>query len=401
MGPVLEFARLVGVINIERVRAETPALSERIFLDSAGSSLPPEPVLNTVLEHLRTEARIGGYRAASQRSDDLADGYQVFAELLDCAPEEVAFTESASRSWLSLLDAITLGPGDRVLISQVEYGSSLIALHRLAEQHGFSIERMPSDETGQVDVQALRGMLDERVKLVSVTQVPTNSGLINPVAEITEAAHGVGALVLLDACQSVGQFPVRMRELGVDMVTGTGRKWLRGPRGTGFLAVRQDERLWPRLIMDGGAELTGPDSYRLHSGPGKLYELFEYGVAQRLGLIEAGRYALELGLEEIGKVVLDRAAYLRAALAELPGVRVLDPGRQRGGIVTFTVEGVPIEAVKETLWRQGIVVSGGAMPDGLLDWLARDLDGCVRASPHYFNTEEELDRVVETVRTSR
>ncbi|WP_031470681.1 aminotransferase class V-fold PLP-dependent enzyme [Sciscionella sediminilitoris] len=385
------------MIDLSAVRADTPALNERIFLDSAGSSLPPSPVLEEMFAHLRAEASIGGYRAAAQREAELRSGYPVFAELLDCAPGEIAFTESASRSWLALLDAIPLGPGDRVLISQVEYGSYVIALLRLAERAGFTVEQMPSDETGQVDVDATRAMLDERVKLVSVTHVPTNSGLISPVAAITAAAHEVGAFVLLDACQSVGQFPVRMRELGVDMITGTGRKWLRGPRGTGFLAVRQDERLWPRLIMDSAASLDGPDSYHIHSGPGAQYELFEYGVAARLGLIRAARYALELGLEAIGEAVLAKGTYLRAALGALPGVRVLDPGREQGGIVTFAVDGTPVDAVREALWQKGIVVGGGAMPDGLLDWRARGLDGCVRASPHYFTTEAELDALVHAV----
>lgn len=368
-----------------------------IFLDSAGSSLPPDVVLAEMTGHLQAEAQVGGYKAAEARADDLADGYRVFGDLLDCEPGQIAFTDSASRSWLSLLDAVPLGPGDRVLITQVEYGGNAVALFRLAEQRGFTVEQLPSDETGQVDVAAAQDMLDERVKLVSVVHIPTNSGLISPVAEIAKAAHEVGALVLLDACQSVGHIPVRMGELGVDMLSGTGRKWLRGPRGTGFLAVRADAPLWPRLFDHTGADMVGTTGYQLRPGA-QPFELYEYSVAARLGLIAAARYALDIGMDTIGAQVCERGRLLRTALAAIPGVSTHDPGRERSGIVTFSVAGVPAEQVRDILWEQGIVVTGGRGPAARIDMTARGITEFVRASPHYFVTEQQLDQAVDAVR---
>lgn len=387
------------MIDLAAVRADTPGCRDRAFLDSAGSSLPPTPVLDTVIGHLRREAEIGGYLAAHERADDLERGYRVFADLLDCAPDEVAFTDSASRSWLSVMDSVPLADGDRVLIGQVEYATNAVALLRRAEATGATVEAVPSDETGALDVAALRDVLDERVKLLSLVHVPTNGGLVNPVREATEAAHDAGALVLLDGCQSVGQLPVRAGELGVDMITGTGRKWLRGPRGTGFLMVRRAvaERLWPRLIDHTAAEWVAPDRYDLRTDA-RRYETFEYDVAARLGLVAAAEYALRLGVDAIAERIGLLAGRARDGLAALPGVRVQDLGRRRCGIVTFTVAGVDPATVRDKLRERGVTVTVSPPKGTLLDATARRLDeGVVRASPHCFVSEGDIDRLVAEV----
>jgi cysteine desulfurase / selenocysteine lyase len=388
-----------AVIDITAARTDTPASHDQVFLDSAGSSLPPVPVLREVTGHLRREAEIGGYRAAAERVDDLADGYAVFARLLGCRPEEVAFTDSATRSWLALLDSVPLGAGDRVVISEVEYASSAVALLRLAELTGAEVELVPSDGAGSLSVDALREVLDERVKLVSLVHVPTNTGLVNPVREVADAAHEVGALVLLDACQSVGQLPVRMDDLRVDMLSGTGRKWLRGPRGTGFLAVRNGvrEQLSPRLIDYSGADWVSPEVYRLHEDA-RVFELWEYGVAERLGLISAARYALGLGIDNIVAAVADRAGRLRAGLAEVPGVQVRDIGHQRCGIVTFTVDGSAADSIRGALRDRNVTVAVSTAASARIDMTLRGLDAVVRASPHYFVSPEQIDEAVAAVR---
>ncbi|WP_317494345.1 aminotransferase class V-fold PLP-dependent enzyme [Haloechinothrix sp. LS1_15] len=369
-----------------------------VFLDSAGSSLPPGPVLEAVTAHLHREAEIGGYRAAEERSADLEACYTTLAGLLGCQPDEVALTDSATRSWLGLLDAVPFRQGDRVLVGESEYAANAVALLRLAERAGISVDVVPSDSDGQFDVTALAERLDDRVALVSVVHVPTSSGLVNPVTEITAAAHRAGALVLLDACQSVGQLPVRMDELGVDMLSGTGRKWLRGPRGTGFLAVRRAvlERLRPRLVDHAGARWVSQRRYRLRDDA-RVFELWESGVAERLGLLRAAQYLRGLGVDAVARAVRDRGAYLRERLAALPGVRVHDPGARRCGIVTFTVDGVAPERVRDRLWQRGVAVTVSTAASSRFDLPRRGLQAVVRASPHYFVGYGQLDSAVRRV----
>ncbi|MFJ6672620.1 aminotransferase class V-fold PLP-dependent enzyme [Actinosynnema sp. NPDC091369] len=369
-----------------------------IFLDSAGSSLPPREVLDEVIGHLRREAEVGGYVAARERADDLEAGYGVFAELLGARPDEVAFTDSATRAWLTAFDAVPLAAGDRVLFSEAEYAGTAIPILRRAREVGATAEAVPSDAFGQVDVDALKEMLDERVKLVSLVHVPTNSGLVNPAREVAEAAHEVGALVLLDACQSIGQLPVRADELGVDLIAGTGRKWLRGPRGTGVLVVRREAaaRMRPRLVDLHSAEWVAPEEIRLRDDA-RVYEIWECGVADRLGLIAAARYALAKGIDVIEREVGERAQRLRDGLGALPGVTVRDPGVRKAGLVTFTVDGVAAADVRDRLARDGVTVTVSGASSTLLDMTRRGLDEVVRASPHYFVEPALIDQAVAAV----
>jgi selenocysteine lyase/cysteine desulfurase len=386
------------VVDLTSLRADTPAALDRVFLDSAGSSLPPTPVLEVQLAHLRREAEIGGYLAANERFDDLEAGYGVLAELLGAAPDEIAFSDSATRSWLSAFDAVPLAAGDRVLITEVEYAGNAVPLLRRAEETGATVEAVPSDASGQVDVAALRALLDERVKLVSLVHVPTNGGLVNPVAEVAAAAHEVGALVILDACQSIGQLPVRLHDLGVDMLSGTGRKWLRGPRGTGVLAVRREvaARLRPRLVDLHSGRWTSPSTYELRDDV-RVFELWECSIAAKLGLIEAARYALRVGVDTIEAEVGDRAKRLRAGLADLPGVEVRDLGERQCGLVTFTVDGMAASDVKTRLAAAGVTVTTSGVGSTRVDMTRRGLDEVVRASPHYFVSPEQVDQAVDAV----
>ncbi|WP_245983253.1 aminotransferase class V-fold PLP-dependent enzyme [Lentzea flaviverrucosa] len=372
-------------------------MSDLIFLDSAGSSIPPAEVVDEVIGHLRRETEIGGYRAAAERRDDVEAGYGVLAEFFGCAPSEVAFTDSATRSWLTAFDAVPLEKGDRVLVTEVEYGGNAVPMLRRAEETGATVEVMPSDSHGQLDVGALD--LDERVKLISLVHVPTNGGLVNPVSEVTARAHEVGALVLLDACQSTGQ--IDLRGLDYDMLVCTGRKWLRGPRGTGALVVRDEvrRRLKPRLMDHSAAEWVAPDRYEPRDDA-RVFELWEYSVADRLGLIAAVRYALAKGLDVIEAEVQERAERLREGLGAMDGITVHDLGERRSGIVTFTSDRVPATELKDRLWRENVAVTVSHKGSTLIDMTRRGLDEVVRASPHYFVTPQEIDQALERISRS-
>ncbi|GAB3213364.1 aminotransferase class V-fold PLP-dependent enzyme [Marinactinospora thermotolerans] len=387
------------MIDPERAAADTPGCrGEGVFLDSAGSSLPPSVVLDTVIGHLRREAQIGGYRAAHERGEELEAGYEVFADLLGCAPEEIAFTDSATRSWLSIFGAVPLAAGDRILLTEAEYAGNAIPILRRAEAVGAEVRVVPSSETGDISIDALADLLDERTRLVSLVHAPTNGGLLASVREAAALARDAGAYVLLDACQSVGQVQVRADELDVDFITGTGRKWLRGPRGTGFLYARRE--VLAGLASD-GVDLRGGSWVERGRTEvredARRFELWEFSIADRLGLIAAARYLLDLGVAEVEAAVQAVSARLREGLASVDGVEVRDLGPRRSGIVSFTVEGMPAPRVVELLAERGVTVTVSRRPSTRIDMERRGLTEVVRASPHYFVSPGEVDAAVAAV----
>lgn len=384
------------MMDLAAIRADTPGLaSGQVFLDSAGSSLSPRVVTDTVIAHLRREAEIGGYRAANERLGDLAAVKTSIASLIGATPETIALSDSASRSWADFAYAVALRPGDRILISGADYASNAIAALQRAGRTGAVVEHIPSDDTGRLDTDALAAMLDERVKLVSLQHAPTNGGLVNPVGEATRVAHEAGALVLLDACQSIGQLPIDVGALGVDALSATGRKWLRGPRGTGFLYVRDElaRTMEPGRLDLHSAQWVSPNEYRLAPDASR-FEFWECDVAARLGLGAAVDYLLALGPEEVYAAVADRAGYLRKALPGVPGVTVRDLGTEHSGIVSFTVDGHEPLELRDRLAEHAVTVTVSHAGSTLLDMTTRGLPAIVRASPHYFVDTDDLDRFV-------
>ncbi|NLE79755.1 MAG: aminotransferase class V-fold PLP-dependent enzyme [Rhodococcus sp.] len=386
------------MFDLGRYRLDTPGCTDKVFLDSAGSSLPPTAVTDSVIAHLRREAEVGGYVAAAERADDLAAAKASIGTLIGCTPSDVALCDSATRAWNDFFQAVPLQAGDRILISEVEYASNAISALQRARRVGAVVDVVPSDAYGQLDLSALETMLDDRVRMVSLVHVPTNSGLVNPVREAVDMVHRVGGLVLLDACQSVGQIAIDMDELGVDALSATGRKWLRGPRGTGFLALRRGlaESLEPRALDLHGADWTAPTEFTMAPDASR-FEFWECDVAGRLGLGAAVDYLLELGVSTVEEQVSERAEYLRDELARIRGVTVRDLGEQRCGIVTFTVDGYDSGDVRTALSRSNITVTASPRGSTLLDMTGRDLVSVVRASPHYFTSYSDLDTAVAEI----
>ncbi len=358
----------------------------------------PAPVLNAVKDHLDLEARIGGYEAAAQAMPLWEHAYDAIATMLNCDRMEVAITENASRAWELAFHAISFKAGDRILTAHAEYVSNWLAFLLVQQRTGCSVELVPDDEHGQIDLEGLRNMMDERVKLVALTHVPSSNGLINPAEEVGRIVRGSKALYMLDACQSVGQMPLDVRAIGCDILSATGRKFLRGPRGTGFLYVRQEalSQLEPVFIEHTSANWESRNSFTWRNDA-RRFETWEKSYANVIGLAAAVDHALHWGLDNIAARVQMLAATLRTALDDIPGVRTRDLGLRKSGIVTFTVEGKEAALVMEQLSKQNMNVSMGRKEIARLDLEHRGLNTVVRAAPHYFNTEEEIERFVAAV----
>jgi selenocysteine lyase/cysteine desulfurase len=381
----------VASLDVERVRAETAGCIERIHFNNAGCALPPDPVFQTVIDHLDLERRIGGYEAAEHAAGRIGHTYDALARLLNCAPDEIACVENATRAWDMAFYAFTFRRGDRILTGVSEYASNYIAFLQTARRSGVSIDVVPDDETGQLSLQALEEMIDDRVKLIAITHVGTQGGLVNPAAAVGRIARAHGIPYLLDACQSVGQMAIDVEVIGCDILSATGRKYLRGPRGTGFLYVRRAliETLEPPFLDLHAATWTGRNAFEIRPDA-KRFETFETYVAGRIGLGVAADYARDLGLEAIGCRVRRLAAILRDSLSALPGMTVHDRGVELCGIVTFTKEGASATAIRRKLAAQRINVSVSFITAARLDLEARGLSELVRASVHYYNTEDEI-----------
>jgi len=372
-----------------------------VHLNNAGAALMPRPVVDAVVDHLELEARCGGYEAAAAAEDAIEHTYDAIARLVGCGRDDVAVVENATRAWDMAFYSLPFSPGDRILTGRAEYASNAIALLQVARRTGAVVEVVEDDEHGQFDVADLRRRVDGPggpVRLISLTYVPTQGGLVNPAAEVGAVARDAGIPFLLDACQAVGQMPVDVGALGCDFLSATSRKFLRGPRGMGFLSVspQMRDRVEPPFLDLHAATWTAPDRYEVR-GDARRFENWETNVAAKIGLGVAVDYALRIGLDAIEQRVVTLAEQLRRRLETVPGVTVDDRGLRRCAIVSFHVEGATPDAVRRAAADADVNVSVSRADYARLDLPHRGLGDVVRASVHYYNTEDELLRLVEVV----
>jgi len=379
--------------DLKRARRDTPGCENVIHFNNAGAALMPQPVLEAVTDHLKSEAFIGGYEAADLVRDRVENVYDAAAALIGAAREEIAIIENATRAWDMAFYSIPFRRGDRILTAMAEYASNYLAYLQVAKQRGIKICVVPNDEYGQISISTLQNMIDERVKLIAITHVPTNGGLVNPASKVGEIAKEEKILYLLDACQSVGHMPINVEEIGCDLLSATGRKYLRGPRGTGFLYVKKDiiEKLDPPFIDLHAAQWTAMNEYKIRQDA-RRFENWETSYAGKIGLGTAIDYARGWGIENIWKRIVMLAEGLRGKLNQISGVNVRDLGEVKCGIVSFTVDKKNPVEIKTMLNACNINVSVSVLPSTRLDMESRSIENLIRASVHYYNSEDEIDR---------
>jgi cysteine desulfurase/selenocysteine lyase len=366
---------------VDTLRAQTPGVQHTTHFNHAGSSLPSTATLDAIRNHLWLEAIRGPMEAGVAARQQSEQARVLAARLLSAQTSEIAVTTGNSPAWGGAFAALgAWHPGDRILVARHEWGGNLATMRLTAQRAGASIETIPSDDSGAVDPQALADMLDERVRLIALTWMPANGGLINPAV-------------------AVGQLPVDVTQVGCDVLTTVGRKALRGPRGTGLLFVRQDflSRLTPAFVDTHSAPLDANGEPVLRNDAARL-EPSELAPALRCGLANALREALDIGLENIRTRISEVAQTLRSELGEIRGVTVLDQGRERSGLVAFNVAGIEAGELQRKLATQGISIGSNGVSYTPLDMNARGLESIARASVSYLTTTAEIDRLLDAVR---
>lgn len=391
--PTIEWTTL----DRAKLRADTPGCEYRIHLNNAGSALPPRIVTQTVIDHLRLEERIGGYEAADATEEARVQGRQDISSLLGTSPENLALVESSTVGLHRVLTSVPLRAKDRVLITNAEYAATVLPLIQLSSRIGLTIEVIPDGPDGTADPRALERMLDDDVRLVFAVHVPSHNGLVNDVAALGRVIKNSGseAWYVVDACQSLGQIPVSATDIGSDFLFASGRKYLRGPRGTGALVV-SDEAL---NVLDAfpidvhGGEWRDPLSYTV-SETARRYETYERSYANTMGLMAAARYALDTGIAPMSAAIRRNAEYLRSRIGAMPGWNVLDRGRNRSGIVTIRHDSITSSAVKAALAAKKINVSLVNPSTNPRDMGSRS---AVRLSPHAYNNCSDLDLALDNL----
>jgi len=387
--------------DLARWRSETPGCAGLVHLNNAGAALVPRPVRDAVLGHLALEEELGGYEAADAQVEPIRRAYDDVARLLGANPRNVALVQNSTVAFAQAISAFDLAQGDVILTSRADYASNQIMYLSLARRRGVEVVRAPDAAEGGVDPEAVRSLVARRrPALVALTWIPTNSGLVQPVEAVGRICREADVPYLVDGCQAAGQMPLDVKQLHCDYLAATARKFLRGPRGLGFLYV-SDRMLGagahPLLVDMHGATWTDADSFEL-TPDARRFETWEFAHALVLGLGAAARYAFGVGLDTARDRARELAGYARHRLAALPGVRVLDRGPELCAIVTAAVAGRDTTDIKLELRRRGINTSSPHREDAVIDMDEKRAESALRISPHYYNTKEEVDTAVEALR---
>lgn len=382
--------------ELQNLRNQTIGTSQLIHFNNAGSSLPPDVVVDTVIDYLREEALSGGYETEAKYIDRINGVYDQIALLINADRDEVAVFENASAAWCTAFKGLSFKDGDEIITSEMEYVTNLIGLVDLQNADGIKVKVIPNDEQGNFSMAEFEKAINAKTKLIMVTHVSSSGGSIIPVEEIGDLAEKHQILYLVDACQSAGQLPLDVKKIKCDMLSATGRKYMRAPRGTGFLFVKKSSQdLIKPILLDfqaaGNVSLT---AYTLRKDA-RRFELYEKSRALTLGFGKAIEYAMNIGLDRIWHRIEHLSALMRRKLAEIPGIIVRDSGDRLSGIVAFSVNGVESSEVKLKLAEIGINVSVGGSQATPIYMGKNQLSAVVRASVHYYNTEEEINTLCQ------
>ena len=387
------------MIDIKKIRAETPGIEFSTHLLACGSSLMPKNVVDAITQHTQLEALMGGYEAEAKKADELNNIYDIVAKHIGANSYEIALMENSTVAWSHAFYALPLNSGSKILTSEAEYAANYVAFLQRAKRDNLIIDIVPSDESGTLDINALESMVDEEVGLIAISWIPTNGGLVNPAERVGKIAKKYNIPYLLDACQAAGQMSIDVEKIGCDFLAATGRKFLRGPRGTGFLYIKDKwlNTIEPAMIDHFGAPWVSKNAYELRDDA-RRFETWENSYALRIGLGEAITYAEEIGIDLIHERVQLLARLNRKLLSEVKNIQVRDIGTEQCGIISFSIEEEKDpKKIVDQMSEAGFTIGLVDPESTLIDSVKRNLPTLLRMAPHYYNTEEEIEKAVKQI----
>ena len=380
----------------EQARAFTPGASNRMHFDNCGAALMPHTVIEAMQNHIDLEACVGGYVAQERVAEKLDSLYALLADAFGGDVSDYALMAGAAEAWARLFYSVPLSPGDKIITAYSEYCSNYLAIDQRVRREGAELVVIGRDAAGGLDIEALEAAIDDRVKLIALTHVSSSSGEILPAKKVGEIARKHNVLYLLDACQSAGQVVIDFHDIGCNMATATSRKWLRGPRGVGFLFVDATarSRLDPVMLSNNSGVWAGMDEINLRRDA-RIHESWERNIAAHMGLLVALQQYLALGKETVAERLSERARATRHAIYSLPQVEPACPPGADGAIISFNLQGWTATQLKSFLEERGIAVQVASVVHTRLDLADRGIESAVRVSPHAYTSDADIEGLIE------
>lgn len=378
---------------LRHLREQTPGLANRVHLDNCGSALQPLAVVEAMKDAFELEIAVGGYVAQEQQAPALEAAYGALARLFGGKVKDYAFVGSAVDGWTKAFYSLQLTDGDNIITAYNEYCSNFVAYLQVAKRFGVEIRVARQADNGGIDLEHMASLIDARTRLISISHMPSSSGEINQVTDVGRLAKEAGVLYQLDACQSAGHVHVNVEEIGCDIMTGTSRKFLRGPRGIGFLYVNEKARsmMEPVVLTNQSAEWTSKNDYTLRDDT-RVFEAWERSVVNQLGFGAALAYLQTVGPELAFAQISRNAKSLRQKLQATKDVEVMCPPSAESAIITFNFRARQPAEIKQILEKQGIGVQIASVNHTRLDLEPRGIESAVRVSPHYYTSDDDIDR---------
>ena len=382
-------------MDVARLREQIPVCQKMVYMNTGWSGPSPIPVVRAIKERLDYEMEYGPISPEVYESgrEIQARTREAVAGLLNASPQEICLTENTTEGINIVINGLPWRDGDEIITCNLEHSSVLVPSYFQESRHGVVVRvlSIATDEPPDDILGKIGAALTERTRMVFLSHIQYSCGLRMPVKEIRKLTKDRGVLLLLDGAQAAGQIPLDMRDIDCDFYSIPGQKWLLGSDGVGALYMREDmiPQVEP-IQVAGWAVLSHNDPYQFEPNTSSIDKFLRTSASTslRAGMLETIGFIQEIGVDEIEVRNLGLAASMKDALREVPGVKVLSPmeGRNASGLVSFIIDGVePKEAVSR-LWEQHrIVVRPVTYPP------------CIRVSLHFFNTEEEVNKVVEAV----